>query len=332
MMSLIALVLAAQSPVVPVTVSVPATAETAAVTSPNDAADDPAIWRDKRDPARSLIVATDKKEGLNVYALDGRLRFNLPAGRVNNVDLRTVGKRVIVGASDRTDPGAGKLALFVLDTDKATLSALGRFPVDLAESYGFCFYQPKRGPLYAFTVGKDGGIVQSAIDLSGPTPQVAIIRRMKLATQSEGCVADDRTGLLYVAEEDIGLWRFDASPGGSVEPTSVAKVDATTLVADAEGLALDKRRRRGGHLIVSSQGDSAYTVYRLRDHGYVGRFRIAGGAIDGTSDTDGIELVRGSFGPRYPKGLFVAQDGNNAPDAQNFKLVSWANIQRALKK
>ncbi|MGB3378015.1 MAG: phytase, partial [Allopontixanthobacter sediminis] len=32
----------------------------------------------------------------------------------------------------------------------------------------------------------------------------------------------------------------------------------------------------------------------------------------------------------YPGGLFVAQDGVNAPSAQNFKLVSWADIEAAL--
>lgn len=337
MLGLLALTLTLPpAPAPPVTVAVPAAAETTAVMSADDAADDPAIWRDRRDPARSLIVATDKKEGLNVYSLDGKLRSNLPAGRVNNVDLRTVGHgrsaRIIVGASDRSDVGAGKVALFELDPQAATLRALGRFPADVAEAYGFCFYQPRRGPLYAFTVGKDGTITQAQIDVAGTAPAVRVVRRMKLATQAEGCVVDDRTGQLYVAEEDVGLWRFAAAVDGSAVPVAIAKVDGATLVADAEGVALAKRGRSGGYLIVSSQGDSAYAVYALPDTRYVGRFRIAGGAIDGTSDTDGIELLLGDFGPRYPRGLFVAQDGDNTPEAQNFKLVSWDAILRALKR
>jgi len=62
-----------------------------------------------------------------------------------------------------------------------------------------------------------------------------------------------------------------------------------------------------------------------------GRFRIGGGEIDGTSDTDGIEVVLGDFGPRFPEGLFIAQDGDNAPEAQNFKLLSWQSIREALE-
>jgi 3-phytase len=50
-----------------------------------------------------------------------------------------------------------------------------------------------------------------------------------------------------------------------------------------------------------------------------------------TQETDGIAVAPGSFGADYPDGLFIAQDGDNAPAAQNFKLVSWRDILRAVK-
>src|SRR3546814_11900322 len=77
-------------------------------------------------------------------------------------------------------------------------------------------------------------------------------------------------------------------------------------------------------------GDNAYAVWQLADEDYVGRFRIDAGAVDGTQETDGIEIAVGDFGATYPRGLLVAQDGDNAPAAQNFKLVSWADVERAL--
>ena len=318
-------------------VAVPATAETTAVTSARDAADDPAIWRNPADPAHSLIIATDKQEGLNVYGLDGRLRSNLAAGRVNNVDLRdgvSIGGRrsILVGASDRSTkgPGAGRLALFVLDPASATLARLASVPADVDEAYGVCLYRSPKGPLYGFVVGKDGTITQVRLDLAGSTAGGAVVRRMKLATQSEGCVADDRTGMLYVAEEDVGLWRFSAEPDGDTHGRLFARADGRHLVADAEGLAIAAEGARGGYLVVSSQGDSTYALWRLPGLTFAGRFRIAGGMIDGTSDTDGIEIATAAFGPDYPGGLMVAQDGDNAPEAQNFKLVSWAAVKRAL--
>src|SRR5210317_39521 len=67
---------------------VTATLETEPVPSGGDAADDPAIWIHPTDPGLSTIIGTDKRGGLAVYALDGTELQYIPAGRLNNVDLR----------------------------------------------------------------------------------------------------------------------------------------------------------------------------------------------------------------------------------------------------
>ena len=38
----------------------------------------------------------------------------------------------------------------------------------------------------------------------------------------------------------------------------------------------------------------------------------------------------GDFGPEFPRGLLVVQDGDNLPETQNFKLLSWADVVEAL--
>ena len=314
-----------------VTADVQARGETAAVeTLDADAADDPAIWRNPRNPAASLIVATDKRAGLHVYGLDGADRSFVAAGRVNNVDLKDMGRAgIIVAASDRGDRTAAMLALYRLDPKTAKLTPLGKLPVGPGEAYGTCLYR-EAGTLHAFNVLKDGTIVQLAIDLSAAVPTGKVVRTLKLATQSEGCVADERTHRLYVAEEDVGVWRFDARASGNTEGHKMAAADGTAIVADTEGLTLAAEGRDGGYLLVSSQGDNAYAVYALQDDRFVGRFRITAGAFGSTEETDGVDVALGNFGPRYPDGLFVAQDGQNAPRAQNFKLVAWRDIKRAL--
>ncbi|HWU96127.1 MAG TPA: phytase, partial [Sphingomonas sp.] len=198
------------------------------------------------------------------------------------------------------------------------------------EAYGVCLYRDGAA-LHAFNVLKDGTINQLALDLSGAAPTGKIVRSMKLATQSEGCAVDERTHRLYVAEEDVGLWRFDARVTGSTAPVKIAAADGVQIVADTEGVALaTEGDTDGGYLLVSSQGDDAYAVYRLSDESYVGRFRVTPGRIGSTEETDGIDVVTGDFGPDFPGGLFVAQDGHNAPSAQNFKLAAWADIKAAL--
>ena len=314
----------------PETVTVTAKAETAPVgTAADDAADDPAIWRNRRDPAASLIVATDKKAGLDVYGLDGRVRQFLPDGRLNNVDLIDMGRAgVIVVASDRNDLAMAKLRLYRLDTRAQRLVPLGTVEGGAGEAYGVCLARRGR-QLDVYSVLKHGVVAQVRVKLN-PVPSGMIVRRLTMASQTEGCVVDPRSETLYVCEEDLGIWAFDARANQPATGKLVAPVDGRHLVADVEGLALAPKGRRGGWLIASSQGDNAYALYSLPDMKPAGRFRIAAGAIGATEETDGIALVLGSSGKDYPAGLFVAQDGQNAPAAQNFKLVSWRDVLTAL--
>ena len=317
--------------------SVQARAETTPVGTADDAADDPAIWRHPSDPAKSLVVGTDKKAGIHVFDMTGRAVSFTPSPRLNNVDLRANvlvngTPSVLVVASDRRDEANAAAALFTLDTLAKKLVPIGNLPVGSGEAYGMCLWQRKSdGQVYAFLVLKDGRIDQVELDLSGAQPKGTVVRSMKLGTQSEGCVVDDRTGLLYVAEEDVGLWRFDARPNGSKKPKRLGRADGKRLVADAEGLAIAPSGKSGGYLIASSQGDYAYTLYGLKNGRYLGRFRISDGTVDGVQETDGLELVLGDFGADYPGGLFVVQDGDNAPETQNFKYVAWADVLKALK-
>jgi 3-phytase len=315
----------------PGTVSVTASAETVPVgTANDDAADDPAIWRNARRPAESLIVATDKKAGLYVYGLDGKVLHFSAAGRLNNVDLIDRGRAgILVAASDRNDPASARLRLFRLDPGSAQLLPLGDVTGGSGEAYGICLWRHS-GALYAFSVLKEGAVHQVRIDLSGATPRGTIVRTLRLATQPEGCVVDPRSGRLFVGEEGRGIWSFDARPTGGTTGTLVAAVDGRHLVADAEGLAIVPIGRTGGYLIASSQGDNSYALYALPSMAPAGRFRIVQGRFGATEETDGIAFHAGSFGAEYPAGLFVAQDGMNAPAAQNFKLVNWGDVRRAL--
>lgn len=315
------------------TASVTADAETVAVKSDDDAADDPAIWRNPANPAASLIVGTDKKAGLYVYGLDGKVRDFVDAGRVNNVDLAETSAGIIVAASDRNDEANGKIALFHLDTAKARLLPLGVVPAGPGEAYGICLWATPGGDgpgaLTAFVTFKDGSVRQLELDVAAGTSHR--VRTLKLGSQPEGCVVDPRTARLYVGEEDVGIWRFDARAAAGTRGRLIAKVDGQHLVADVEGLTIAAEGAgHGGWLVASSQGDNAYAVYRLSDEQYAGRFRVVAGRLGGAEETDGIAVMAGDFGPAYPAGLMVTQDGVNQP-SQNFKLTGWGKIKAALR-
>ncbi|MFN3819558.1 phytase [Blastomonas sp.] len=318
-------------------IDVAATRETEPVGTANaDAADDPAIWRNADNPAASLIVGTDKKAGLYVYGMDGKVRGSSLTGRYNNVALFDGEHGIVVIASDRTDPVNSKLALFLLDPMTGVLSPLASVPSGAGEAYGVCVTGAPRiamvGAADAITVYaaiKDGTVRQINISHKDGRIEHTIGESWKLATQIEGCVIDPATGMLFVGEEDVGIWKIDvARPGSS--PVMFAPADGKALVADVEGLAIATREGESSWLVASSQGDNAYAVFDTATGTLLGRFRINGGAIDGTSETDGIELATGDFGPGFEQGVFIAQDGDNGGGTQNFKLVSWAAILAAL--
>ncbi|UNU44140.1 phytase [Sphingopyxis sp. YF1] len=307
-------------PPVPVT----ATGETDPVgTGRADAADDPAIWVDPANPNRALIIATDKKAGIHLYDLAGKDIAFIEGGLVNNVDV--AGN--IVAASDRNDGVNAHIALFRLDPATATLAPLGRAAAGTGEAYGFCLKKTAPGePMTAALIIKDGTVRVGTLAVDGAAPSFTVQWEHKIPTQSEGCVFDGDT--LYVGEEDAGIWRL-TQKGAAADAAMVAPIDNQRLVADVEGLAtIDHKGHR--YLLASSQGDNAYAVFKLPSMDYVGRFAVAAGQFGATSETDGIEAVAGHFGPAYPDGLFLAQDGDNAPKAQNFKLVRWDQIAAAL--
>jgi 3-phytase len=315
-------------------VSVTATAQTPPVGTANaDAADDPAIWRNAANPGASLVVGTDKKGGLYVYDLKGAQKSFLPAPGLNNVDLVELPDGTVLAlASDRSNLAMAQIHVSRLDTRTATLSFVTRVTVGAGEGYGICTGEVAAdGSFTVYSVPKNGVIYRTALQFLGSELADQSEPLGRVPTQPEGCVYDPRTGMLYIGEERAGIWAmFGTFEGGPENRELVAPIDNTMLVADLEGLAIAPEGEDGGYLVASSQGDNAYAVFRLPDMTPVGRFRIAAGAFGSTEETDGITLDNRDFGPDFPGGLFIAQDGVNAPDAQNFKFARWDAILAAL--
>jgi 3-phytase len=317
-----------------------ASIETEPVASANDAADDPAIWVHPTDPSRSLIIGTDKKNGLDVYDLAGKRVQTLPDGRMNNVDLRygfSLGGQAvaIVAVTNRTDQ---TLALYAVDSNgRLSNVAEDKIPTGMADPYGLCMYRSAAGEYFVFANDGDSGhFKQWQLEARGERVGARLVREFGVGSQAEGCAADDGTGVLYIAEEDVGLWRYSAAPNGGSARTSVDSVSNGNLTDDAEGVAIFYGPADSGYLIVSSQGSNDYNVYsRNGDNKFIGKFAIvpSPAGIDGTSDTDGIDVTSAPLGSAFPHGVFVAQDGKNTSPAaaQNFKLVPWERIAEALQ-
>lgn len=307
--------------------------ETDPVPHSADAADDSAIWVNPADPSRSTIIGTDKLGGLAVYELTGKQLQYLAHGGMNNVDLRAGfplnGQAVaLVAASNVAN---NSLALYQVNPDTRLLEnvAARLIPTALAEPVGLCMYHsPVSNKYYALINDKvTGDVVQWELFDNGAEKVEAMpVRTFTVGAQVEGCVTDDELGALYIAAEEVGIWKYSAEPNAGAERILVDTTGVGGhLTADVEGLTIYYAANGAGYLLASSQGNSTYVVYqRSGNNDYVTTFTIqAGNGIDGVTETDGIDVINLGLGPVFPLGLFVVQDDVNNGANQNFKLVPW---------
>jgi 3-phytase len=308
----------------------------------DDAADDPAVWINFENPAKSAIFGTDKKGGLATYNFSGEQLNYLPAGKVNNCDLRygfsLNGKKTdILAASNRS---LHSLSLFEIKKngipDSIHVRTIRSEMED--EVYGLCMYKSKAsGKFYVFMNSKAGEVEQWELFETQNRLDARLVRSFNLGTQTEGMVADDETGILYIGHEVAGIWKFDAEPTGSTEGQFIENSSEKNpnIKYDIEGLAIYDSGNGKGYLVASSQGNYSFAVFeRQGNNMYLGSFRIVDGEIDGVEETDGIEITSVPL-PGFPKGLLVVQDGYNydgkKKKSQNFKLVDWKEVEKLLK-
>ncbi len=308
---------------------VTASVETPPVVSVRDAADDPAVWVHPDDPALSVVIGTDKDAGyLFGYDLTGveLWRVHHP-GQPNNVDVR--GNLVGCSLSSTLE-----MAFYQMDPETRTLTKLGEIDVGVDSAYGFTFYvSPTSGKLYAFVSGRRHDIEQYEIQTN---PLSATLVRELDTAKGEGMAADEETGKLFMVEETVGLFVYDAEPTGGQTRTQIGSVGSSILAGELEGVTIYYAANDKGYVIVSDQGPGRYVIFnRTAPYAYVGTFKITShpdapgpGAHDGTSETDGIHVLNLPLGDDFPFGVFVAQDGSNTKpqENQNFKFVPWERI------
>lgn len=308
--------------------SIPATVETAPMIGVGDRADDPAIWVSDSSDQASLILGTNKDEGLHVYALDGTELQFLDVGAINNVDIRG---RFAVASNDET----GALSWFVITRKTAApVLHIGDTQVQKAEPYGVCLGQDEIGLIAAITY-KDGLVQFWRGDQSKDADISATLEStVQLPSQLEGCAFDETQDLIFIGEEAFGLYAY-AYRDGTAKPQIVDSIAASNgLVADVEGISI-YYEPNGGYIVASAQEADRFVVYdRLPPHAPRGIFTVSeneNGSIDAVSHTDGLDVVSSPL-PGFPNGLLVVQDDGNPASGidQNFKLVDWSAIKAAL--
>ncbi|MGB3627689.1 MAG: phytase [Henriciella sp.] len=312
-------------------IPVAASFETDPMTGMGDRADDPALWVNPDDVSKSLILGTNKEEGLHVYDLDGAETQFLDVGRLNNVDVRG---NIAVASNDEFNA----ISWFAMPPSTQIVSHWFDSPTGKDEPYGICMGRMGEDIL-AIPTYKDGSIQIWKTSGTYDAPSADLIRRVQVGQfgpkQLEGCVVDDGAGLVFIGEEEHGIWKLDLRDPDS-QPEIVDTIAAGNgLVADVEGLSLWVGEDTDGYLVASAQAADRFVVYdRAAPHAPRGVFTVTeseDGSVDAVSHTDGLDVSSAAL-PGFPRGVLIVQDDAN-PDPevdQNFKVVDWATIEAAL--
>ena len=315
--------------------------------------DDPAIWVNRRDPAKSLVVGTVKVAapdgGLAVFGMDGKLRQILKGpNRPNNVDVE-YGLDLDATPTDiavLTERLGRRLRVYAIARDGSALRdvSAGNMPIllgaagDEGAPMGIGLYRrSKDGAIFAIVAPKAGPKenylwqYRLADDGTGRV-KATFVRRFGSFSGSgeiEAVAVDDELGYIYYADEDAGIHKWLADPDAPGANRELALFGTTGYQRDREGIGIYALAGGKGYIVSVDQlpDESVFHVYRRE--GEPGRphdhSRVLLSFTGGADGTDGLDVTSAPLGPDFPDGMMIAM--NSA--SRNFLMFRWRDIAAA---
>lgn len=312
-------------------------------TLPGDS-DDPAIWMNADDAAKSLVLGTDKSDetgGVYVFDLQGhidRRRSVTPLERMNNVDVE-YGFRFGAGLTDiavATERHRMAIRVFSLPDMKAIDSGgIGVFNGDESRApMGIALYKrPRDGQVFAIVGGKSGPkrgyLAQYALTATNGKVIGTLVRAFGAYSgrkEIEAIVVDDALGFVYYSDEGVGVRKYHADPdSGSAE---LALFATTGVREDHEGLAVYQRDATTGYLVLSDQGANRIQIFPREGSGGNPHVHPLLAVIPVMAQqTDGLDVTSQSLGAAFPSGALVMMSNRGA-----FHFYRWESVQAAIDK
>lgn len=315
--------------------------------------DDPAIWVNRRDAARSLVFGTMKVAApdgaLAIFGLDGKLKQLLKGpDRPNNVDVE-YGLDLDATPTDiavLTERLGRRLRVYAISADGEVVRDIssGKLPIleaapgDEGAPMGIGLYKrPKDGAIFAIVSPKSGPkrdyLWQYRLEDDGTgRVKASFVRRFGAfsgAGEIEAVAVDDELGYVYYADEAAGIHKYAADPDAPDAGRELALFGTSGYQQDREGLGIYALPGGKGYIVSVDQllGESVFHVYRRegepgRPHDHSRTLLTFRGGADAT---DGLDVSSAALGPDYPDGMMAAMNSSG----RNFLLFRWSEIAAA---
>ncbi|MBU2876734.1 phytase [Aliiglaciecola lipolytica] len=117
------------------------------------------------------------------------------------------------GLITTTDNNLQQILVLGLDWQTQQLSLMSRLSQPEGQVEALCWYQMPQGHLSVFIADAKGVVEQRiVVDAKNQTLVDVPVHEFIGTLQTKSCAADDEAGIVYLAEENIGLWRYPADP------------------------------------------------------------------------------------------------------------------------
>jgi len=303
--------------------------------------DVPAVWINPTDPAKSLIVGTDKDKdgGLYVFDLNGKLQADKTVRglqRPNNVDIEygllLNGKPTDIAVA--TERLTHKLRIYSLPdmnpVDKGGVEVfVGETGADYRDLMGISLYRNKAGVIYAIVGRKTGPtdgsyLWQYRLDDDGTgNVKATFVRKFGQYSglkEIESIAVDDQLGYVYYSDEGRGVHQYYADPEKGNQELALFATKGFT--EDHEGISIYTLTDSTGYILVSDQGANKFHIFAREgtaqnpfDHRLVNVVTVKAVQSDG-SETVSVPLNR-----QFQHGLFITMS-----DDRTFHLYRWEDI------
>ncbi len=293
--------------------------------TPNDT-DDPAIWINPDDAAKSIVFGTDKETNGGIYAFDlnGKIikeKSITGIQRPNNVDLEygfQLNDSIAVDVIAFTEREKQQIRLFSVP-DMKPLDG-GGFPVFEDETnienrlaMGISLYKsPKDSSLFAIVsrkIGPSGSyLYQYKLESDSTGVSSTLVRKFGSFTggkEIEAIAVDNELGFVYYSDEGECVKKYYAEPNMGNEELSC--FGGEHFLEDIEGIAIARYPNGEGYIIVSDQQRGQFNIFSRKDNSFIKAVNLS------TTETDGCDVVTVPLNNTFPNGLFAAMN-----DQKNF--------------
>ena len=293
--------------------------------------DDPAIYYNRKNPAKSLIIGTDKggktgQGGIYVFDIFGKNMVQknlLGINRPNNIDVaygligngkgkidiavcteRNTNKIRVIKLPDMQLVDAGGIEVFE--------GEIQRSPMGVA-----LFTDEKTQQIYAIVSRKDGPLQGYLFQYLLYEDDRGIVRGKLVRKfgqysglkEIESIAVDNELGFVYYSDETVGVRKYYAHPDSSGK--ELALFARTGFTEDHEGISIYKTSAKKGYILVSDQQANQFHIFRregeLADKHKHELIKII---KTQTNESDGSEIISYKLNKRFKNGLFVAMSNN----------------------